>query len=508
MVQKNLLLASLILFLSATLTACGSAGTANNKTGIPDTTIGNPTIPNPNPSGNPVIPNPGNGDQSTSKQQDPNSSIGDNFFFSYDESGSTASRDLTFSALKAGAPLQPSWGRPYEYLNAEEFDHFDLTIAEPFNVSMGLYRARFQEIPVSKTYTGYIYALGINLTGPILTKAERDNVVLTLLVDISGSMEADYSHYIKDPEVSTRLDVVKHGLTQLMDSLKEGDILNLVTFDTNANSIITDWHFNSEDNRFMNAVLDLKTRGSTNLNAGVELAYQEANRTFDEEKSNRVIILTDANANTGVIDPDIIANHTTVNGLEGIYFSGVGIGEDFNDTLLNQVTDIGKGTYSAMITPSDSDRIFNKHFMRFIEPALSNVKFQLTYPDALKQFYSAAEDISADPAKVSTVNFSYNAEQFFLELFNSPNLLSQELTITFTTYYGDEQQITITKTLGELLQKGEEEIKSAAAVTTLAQLVAGSLTCNEVLSSDLYNQDIRTFAFEKYKQGIDDYCMR
>ena len=431
------------------------------------------------------------------------------FFFSYDESGSTAARDLTFAALSSGQPPQRSWGRPYEYLNAENFDHFDLTMAAPFNVSMGLYKATANEIPVGRNIEGSLYALGINLTGPVLTHEERENVALTLLVDISGSMKAPYSDAARG-EIVTRLQVVQEGLFRLLTQLKDGDILSLVTFENRALTVVERWVYQADDNTFFNAIASLKANGTTNLDQGINEAYSAANALFDPEKSNRVIILTDANANTGEVDPAIIAQHTVINDLEGIHFSGVGIGEGFNDRFLNELTDIGKGTYSAMITPGDAERIFADNFMRFLSPAVKNVKFQLTYPQVLNQFYSAAEDISTNPDEVSSINFSYNSEQFFLEIFEGAGFLDQTLEITlgvtFTDAQGEDQQISITKTLAQLQAVGEDEIKSAITVTTLAQLVAGEVTCSEVISSSLYKQDIRTYTFEKYKQGVKDFC--
>ena len=498
--QSPLKQCALILLLASlpfALVACGSAGGAKS------------TAPSDTHPGFRPLPEVGDTAPEPSKNSPALPADTTSFFFSYDESGSTASRDLTFAALANGQAPQRTWGRPYEYLNAESFDHFDLNIAKPFNVSMGLYKALAGEIPTGQDIDGSLYALGINLTGPVLTHEERENVALTLLVDISGSMTIPYSD-AANGEIRSRLDVVKEGLFRLLTQLKEGDTLSLVTFESSAQTVVDRWIYQEDDNSFFNAIASLKANGTTNLDHGINEAYSAANVLFDPEKSNRVIILTDANANTGEVDPAIIAQHTVINDIEGIHFSGVGIGEGFDDRFLNELTDIGKGTYSAMITPSDAERIFADNFMRFLSPAVKNVKFQLTYPKVLKQFYSAAEDISTDANEVSSINFSYNSEQFFLELFEGAGFLDQELEITlgitFTDNGGEDQQVSVTKTLAQLRTVGEEEIKSAVTVTTLAQLVAGQVTCTEVISSDLYNQDIRTYTFEKYKQGVKDFC--
>ena len=497
---KPFTLAFLLVATYGLLTGCGSgaASTTPTAVGPRDSPAIYPTNPSPT---NPSEPAPTN----------PIPSEATSFYFTYDESGSTAARDLTFAALSNHQKPNSAWGRPYEYLNAEHFEHFDLTPAAPFNVSMGLYKAQANELPTNRNYTGMLYALGINLTGPLLTQTERPNVVLTLLVDVSGSMDSKYAQNTSNTsEVSSRLDVVKTGVSTLLNHLKEGDVLNLVTFEYSAKTIISHWVYSPDDRSFYNAAAQLEANGSTNVDAGVELAYKIANETYDPAKANRVIILTDANANTGETAAHIIAQHTVINGTEGIYFAGIGIGENFNDNFLNTLTDIGKSTYSAMITPADAERIFAEDFMRFLAPAVRDVKFQITYPSGMKSFYSAAEETSTNANNIQSVNFSYNSEQFFLELFTSARPVDTEQVITFTITYtndqGEPQRQHITKTIGSLLNQGEDEIKSAAAVTALAQLVAGAMTCSNVKSSSLYTQDIRTYAFEKYKQGIKDFC--
>lgn len=488
---------SLLMMAIAIAQGCGSAG-GSGGSGSPAPTSNNTTVLPPSESA--IDPQEPDIDTSATS-----------FYFSYDESGSTASRDLTFKALADGNLPSADWGRPYEYLNAEEFNHFDLTVADPINVSMGLYAANTDEIPVGIDFDGSLYALGINVTGPVLNHSERDNVVLTLLVDISGSMGAPYTASMPgNEEIRSLLDVAKHGLLLLETQLKEGDVVNLVSFESFAVTHLKSWAYSADDTELREAISALNDNGSTALNAGIQQAYAEAIASFDPEKSNRVIILTDAKANVGEVNPTLISQNVTINDAEGIHFSGIGIGANFDDRFLNTLTDLGKGNYSAMITPNDTERIFDRGFMRFLQPAIRNVKFELTYPQSLNQLYSAAEDISQDAEEVSSVNFSYNSSQFFLELFNATNFVDPEETIDLTLFYknhqGEDLEVTVSKPITELLQVGESEIKSAAAVTTLAQLVARQISCSQATQSSLYEQDIRTYTFEKYKQGIEDYC--
>jgi len=517
------------------LTACGSGSTDSSANGPTGSTSGDTGgadagastggtndsgVDGGSPSAN---PQPGSGDGGgTGASDGGGNELPDNpgseepeideqatsFFFSYDESASTASRDLALNALANGNKPNPSLGRPYEFLNAEQIGGFGSEPVGPFNVSMGLLRSENGDIPLSTLPDqASVYGLGVHISGPTLNLNERDNVVLTVLLDTSGSMNSPYAAETRN-DITTLLDVAKVGLNSMQLSLKQGDVVNLVTFATEATVLVEDHR--PTPNSLSDIIQGIETSGSTDIENGLNLAYQVANRTYDVDKTNRVVIVTDAYVNTGVVDPNEIARHTTINGLEGIYFSGVGVGFDFNDTVLNTLTDVGKGSYSAMITPQDAERIFTFGFSRFLSPAVRDVRFQLTYPQEMDQLKSFAEEISTVAEDVQTINFSYNSSQFFLELFSGPATLTSgnelRLDITYMDDADQGQAASLSKDVDSILGQGANEIKAAAAVATLAQLINGNLDCNTVLSSNLYNSPIQHSVYMSYRQHIERFC--
>lgn len=481
---------------TAVITGCGGSGGSGSH------------APRPNPASSPTgLFGPESGNDST-PEIDPSAN---EFYFSYDDSASTAARDLTLSAIDYGSQVDPNWGRPYEFLNAEVFSHFNPTIVEPFTVSMGLYQAEGGEVPITRDYNGDLYALGVNVSGPTISIADRPNVVLTLLVDTSGSMSSSYAAETS-ADINSLMEVTKFGLSEMTASLKPGDVVNIVSFDTDARTELVHWEFDETSSLFQEAVDSLYPGGSTNLNAGVREAYRAAQNSYDPDKSNRVIILTDAYANTGEVDPTIIADNTVINGLEGIHFAGVGIGQAFQDAFLHELTDIGKSVYSAVITPADAQRVFTDGFMRFIDSAVTNVRFRIEFPESFDQLQSSAEEISENEEDVRTVNFAYNSEQFFFELFSNEDQWSSDDTFTLTIYFddaeGERKEVVVTEPVSSLLKYGSDEIKSASAVTTLAQLVAGEIECDTVTGSGIYQQEVNTEVFATYKNAITRFCER
>ncbi|MEJ2042141.1 MAG: VWA domain-containing protein [Reinekea sp.] len=434
------------------------------------------------------------------------------FYFSYDDSGSSAARDLTLFSLENGIRPRVEYGRAYEFLNAETFEHFDPMQYGPFDLSFGM-QEETDLVAESATYT-----LGVNLSGPVMTQEERPNVVLTILQDISGSMNSRYAIEVRQ-DVKTLLDVSQYGLTQLKDSLKTGDVINLVTFDSSAQieleafAVVRNADGLDNEHLYQEAVDNLSVSGSTNLDEGIRLAYQVAQRNYDAEKANRVVILTDAYANTGEVNANIIAQNTTINSSEGIYFAGIGIGSMFQDAFLNELTDIGKGPYMAMITPEDAQNIFGTGFMRFIDSAVADVRFKLEFPASLSHDGSAAEEVSENAEDVQTINFSYNDSQLFLEHFLGSDVLNASDTFTLTIEYKDDQgvaqSIEVKKTVAEMLGKGSDTISTATAVVTLADLVSQKTDCATVLDGPVFaetNEELVPSRLSDYRGYIKQFC--
>lgn len=453
----SLIVASLIL-----LSACGTEDTSQtvgNEQGIPE-----------------VDDRVDNTDEADTEQQDSNS-----FYFSYDDSASVAGFNLALKQLDAGIIPSPSIGRAYEFLNAEEFEHFDSIEAGPFDVSMGMLHHSINNTNLEEFAERQAYHLGIKVSGPTVTPEQRKNIVLTLLIDVSGSMES-FSGYAQEDGDMNLLELVQFGLTQMTEQLKVGDIINVVTFSTEAEVILESWSFEPESPAYSLAVSGLHSQQSTNLNAGIELGYEVALRNYDNTKTNTLVIFTDAYANTGEVDATIISNSTSINEMEGISFSGVGIGISFQEGFLNELTEAGKGSYYSVVSRDDAINLFNKNLSSLFGTAVEDVVFKLTYPSELEHTSSAAEETSDQKSDIQPINFAYNSDQFFIESFTSSEILSEGNIIFSISYLGENKEtinLPLETDLQSLIEKGESQILKALAIRTLAQLIAEDISCSE-----------------------------
>jgi Ca-activated chloride channel homolog len=470
------------------LPATGSGGSAAGNAPVNENLVTTQPIKAPQTEASPSAePTP---QPSIQPSQLPDKKTTDYFYFSYDDSASTAGVELTKYALKQGFAPNPSWARPWEFLNYESFVRQDQTSTGLFKVSMGVW----QHGTSSGQETGSTYDLGVHVSAPELDPQERKNLALTLVVDVSGSMNEQTPVVNQEGTAPSLLDVAKAGLETLASSLKPGDTINLVTFSTSAVIALENFNYQGDASKYLSVVRSMKTQGGTNLDAGIRAAYDLAQKSYQPGKLNRVLMLTDALANIGEIDPSIISQKTRINNAEGIYFSGLGLGLNFNEDFLNKLTEAGRGAYFSLITRKDAERAFKERLMALMTVAARDVQFRLDYPIALKHVQSAAEQSSKVQSEVQPTNFSYNTSQYFWERFQAgddASLLDQSLTLTIMykdPENGEAKEEVYKRTLREILGKDLNNIKDARMITLLNNLIKKELTTEQAkqeLSTDL-----------------------
>ena len=104
---------------------------------------------------------------------------------------------------------------------------------------------------------------------------------------------------------------------------------------------------------------ELKPGGSTNLEAGLRLGYEQAREAFGEEATNVVVLASDGVANVGRTGPGSILDQIPEEGADGIHLVTVGFGMgNYNDHLMEQLADLGDGFYAYVDDLDEAERLF------------------------------------------------------------------------------------------------------------------------------------------------------
>ncbi len=315
-------------------------------------------------------------------------------YLSNDDSMSLSSAQRIEYAIDNMLPIPVNHLRPHEFLNYYRFDgrlpKGDYVFAVQPQLTEGLLRNQT--------------TLSLSVRGKTLTKEERRPAIISFVLDQSGSMAS-----------SNKMDYLKKGMKQVYDQFKTGDVVNLVQFNHEICSPLKGFVVGRDKRElYEQAIERLESWGSTNLHDGLNQGYKLAENYLEKSKNNRVVMITDALANTGVTNEDLTATVTKYYDKRHIALSGIGVGHDFNDRMLNTLTERGKGAYLFLSSENAVSRVFGDKFISLLEVVARDVHFKLTLPESLKMDIFYGEESSEKKEKVQAIHYFANSAQLFL----------------------------------------------------------------------------------------------
>nr|WP_308408028.1 von Willebrand factor type A domain-containing protein [Streptomyces sp. A108] len=279
----------------------------------------------------------------------------------------TASYGYARRTLSEGRLPDPSTVRPEEFVNSFRQD-YDRPDGDGFTVT----------VDGARTGVANWSLLRVGLaTRPAERQSERPPAALTFVVDVSGSMD--------EPG---RLDLARDSLGTMTDRLRDDDSVAIVTFSGEAETVLPMTRLGDHRGRVHDAIDSLEPTDSTNLGAGVETGYETAVEGRRTGATNRVVLVSDALANTGDTDADTILERVSTERREhGITLFGVGVGSDYGDALMERLADKGDGHTSYVSTPEDAREVFCEQLPSHIELTARDAKAQVAFdPETVADF--------------------------------------------------------------------------------------------------------------------------
>ncbi|MFF2012293.1 von Willebrand factor type A domain-containing protein [Streptomyces sp. NPDC058195] len=198
---------------------------------------------------------------------------------------------------------------------------------------------------------------------------ERPPAALTFVVDISGSMAE-----------TGRLDLVKKSLDLLTDELRDDDSVSLVTFSDEAKTLLPMTRLRGHRGEIRDRVDSMEPTDSTNVEAGVRRGYEEAVEGRVKGASNRVVLLSDALANTGETAAEAILERVaSARRAYGITLFGVGVGSEYGDALMEELTDKGDGHTTYVADEEQARKVFIDQLPAHLELTARDAKAQVAF---------------------------------------------------------------------------------------------------------------------------------
>lgn len=201
-------------------------------------------------------------------------------------------------------------------------------------------------------------------------------VNLVFLVDVSGSMNQP-----------NKIGLLKSSLKMMTRQLKDQDTISLVSY-AGATRVVLEPTPVSERKSILSALEQLTAGGSTNGEAGINLAYQQAESAFTENGINRVILATDGDFNVGISDVEKLKALIARKRDSGIALTTLGFGTgNYNDFLMEQLADTGNGNYAYIDTLSEARKVLVDELSSTLLTIAKDVKIQIEFNPATVSEY-------------------------------------------------------------------------------------------------------------------------
>jgi Ca-activated chloride channel family protein len=194
---------------------------------------------------------------------------------------------------------------------------------------------------------------------------------LVFLLDVSGSMSS-----------ANKLPLLKQAFTMLVDQLNERDRVSIVVY-AGASGAVLEPTAGDDKEAIIDALRRLQAGGGTNGAAGIELAYQFAERNFDKGAINRVILATDGDFNVGISDRGSLIRLIEKKRKSGVFLTVLGLGTgNVKDSQMEQLADKGNGNYAYIDTLSEAKKVLVTELGATLLTIAKDVKIQVEFNPA------------------------------------------------------------------------------------------------------------------------------
>jgi len=205
--------------------------------------------------------------------------------------------------------------------------------------------------------------LQLGLNSPIaIVPEQRPPLTLAIAVDVSGSMAT-----------GDKIGFVRQGLRRLVSELNDDDRLAIITYSNEASVVWPMQDLRSQRNAVLNIVDGLAAQGGTNLHNGLQMAYQAVGSAWESDRQNRVIMLSDGMASSGITDDAQILAMSAARNSDGIGLTTVGLGTDFNIALMRGLAEQADGNFYFLENSTAVDEVFTEELAYFTLPVAFDV---------------------------------------------------------------------------------------------------------------------------------------
>jgi len=272
----------------------------------------------------------------------------------------------------------------------------------------------------------------------------RAPVNLAIVLDRSGSMSG------------AKLAIAKQAVEEAIARLEADDRFSVVVYDDVVDVVIESTQASAEARRgAVDRLRSIEARGSTNLSDGWLRGCEQVAAHLSERGVNRCLLLTDGLANTGITDAGELAAHAAALRARGVSTTTFGVGNDFDERLLQDLADAGGGHFYYIADAPQIRDAITSEVGETLEIVARDVALEVT----------ARDEIRVEPLSPYTVTSRGGRTVVAIGDLGSEQVVEVVLRLTFP--YGDLGReagaiVTLTDRDGVFRAGGDEPARLGA----------------------------------------------
>lgn len=305
--------------------------------------------------------------------------------------------------------------------------------------------------PISEQAERYL-SVGLN-SGISEADFERKQLNLTVVLDVSGSMNSPFNRFFYDGGIERevaeeerdllKIDVGIEAVTALMDHLEPEDRIGIVTFNSESRVVQPLARVENLDlDEVRRSVQRLRAFSGTNMSAGMRAATNQYDALLEIDPTvseNRIIFVTDAMPNQGETTRSGLVGMIESNAEKRLYATVIGVGVDFNTDLIESITKNRGANYHSVHSPSQFVEQLDDHFDFMVTPLVFDLHLALDGTGwSIAQVYGSpeADQATGEVFRVNTLFPSPTRDGetrgglILIKLNRNPDVANRELTLS------------------------------------------------------------------------------